>query len=40
MKEETNQPKDNQDSSKLKDLSAVIYVTFNNIEYKIENQPQ
>ena len=40
MKEETDQPKDNQVSSNLKDLSAVIFVTFNNIEYKIENQPQ
>ena len=40
MKEETDQPKDNQVSSYLKDLSAVIFVTFNNImEYEIENQP-
>ena len=40
MKGETDQPKDNQVSSKSKDLSAVIFVTFNNMEYKIENQPR
>ena len=40
MEAETDQPKDYQVSSKLKDLSAVIFVTFNNImEYEIENQP-
>ena len=40
-KAETDQPKDNQVSSNLKDLSAVIFVTFNNImEYEIENQPR
>ena len=40
MKGETDQPKDYQVSSKLEDLSAVIFVTFNNImEYEIENQP-
>ena len=40
MKEETDQPKDNQVSSNLKDLSAVIFVTFNKMEYEIEIQPQ
>ena len=39
MKEETDQPKDNQVSPNLKDLSAVIFVTFNKMEYEIEKQP-